>query len=200
MSKVLSLENIEKFRRGEYVPCEFIHKHSCEVNLFIRFLKTARFCLFFYGPAHVLPVVLFKLKKLIKDPVPLLKNLGVNIARSCTFGGVMLSISLYALCIFNKWFKGTRRLNWWLATPIASPSILIEAQSRKQELTIYLLPRALETVWNMLKVRGLVKSIKYFEVFLFCTALGTLMYFVHNKPQEVKSSNKSSLEKFYGIN
>jgi hypothetical protein len=44
----------------------------------------------------------------------------------------------------------------WLGGFIASLSVLIEAKHRRGELTMYALPKALESVWVTLRGRGLV--------------------------------------------
>lgn len=198
MAKQFTPELITKFRAGEYVSCDLIHDGSCEFQLAKRLLLMYKLTLFFYGPAHVLPVLIFKLKQLKRDPIPLLKHLAVNILKSTTFGSLFGAGTLYLVCLLNKLFKGTFRKNWWLITPIASLSILVESPSRKAELTLYLMPRAIETIYNMLRSRKLAIRIPYFEIFLMCLAMGTLMYFVNNEPDHIKPTYRSTLTHLFG--
>ena len=52
---------------GGFIPCKHIHEHSCEYiaieKLFVVFFKAFKF----YGPIHLLPLILFKRKQLKKE-------------------------------------------------------------------------------------------------------------------------------------
>ncbi|CAG9314937.1 unnamed protein product [Blepharisma stoltei] len=191
-------ELIEKFRAGEYVPCSIAFDNSCEYDFIKRVLIMYKLTFIFYAPAHILPVLIFKLRQLKRDPIPMLKHLAINILKSTTFGALIGGLTVYLRCLTNRLFKGTTRLNWLLITPLASLSILIENPGRKTELTLYLLPRAIETIWNMLRSRKWVFRIPYFEVFLMGLAMGTLTYFLNNEPEYIKPTYRSTLTHLFG--
>ena len=196
----MSQELIKKFRAGEFVSCSNFHYGSCEFKACHRMLRMMKTFAMFYGPAHVLPVLIFKLKQLKRDPVNILKHLIESIIRSVCFGCSTIGVTQYGLCIFNKIFKKTTRLNWLFISTLSSASIFIEASSRRGELALYLLPKAMESIWNIMKKYGFPLRIKYFEVFLFGIAMGTLAYFLHNDEQHIKPTYRSSLRLFYGNN
>ncbi|KAK2570904.1 Transmembrane protein 135 [Acropora cervicornis] len=55
-------------------------------------------------------------------------------------------------------------------------AILIEKKGRRSTLALYMTNLAIETMYNMLKQRQLVKPIPNGEIILFCTATATMMY------------------------
>jgi hypothetical protein len=103
-------------------------------------------------------VLIFKLKKLRTDPIPILTHVFQNIVRSVSFGLAVIGVAQYSLCTFNKLFQGTTRLNWLFISSISALPIIIEAESRKGELALYLFPRVLETLWNLMKKKDSFKN------------------------------------------
>lgn len=190
---LISQELMELYRAGKYVSCQNFHFGSCETKALNRMGKMIKFFLTLYGPAHLLPVLIFKLKKLRTDPIPILTHVFQNIVRSVSFGLAVIGVAQYSLCTFNKLFQGTTRLNWLFISSISALPIIIEAESRKGELALYLFPRVLETLWNLMKKKGFPLRIKNFEIFVFGIAMGTLTYFLHNDDKYIKPSYKSSL-------
>jgi hypothetical protein len=51
------------------------------------------------------------------------------------------------------------RASWWLAGAMCGWALLIEDARRSTELTMYVLPRALESVWIMLQGKGILPFI-----------------------------------------
>ncbi|XP_067051516.1 transmembrane protein 135-like [Acropora muricata] len=60
-------------------------------------------------------------------------------------------------------------------------AILIEKKGRRSTLALYMTNLAIETMYNMLKQRQLVKPIPNGEIILFCTATATMMYLYQEK-------------------
>ena len=55
-------------------------------------------------------------------------------------------------------------------------AILLEPASRRSEIAMYLVPRALESFWNLQVQSGRVKNLKYGEELVFALAMALLMY------------------------
>ena len=60
---------------------------------------------------------------------------------------------------------------------VASGSILIEKKSRRSELALYVMPRAVDSFVLALTKRRWVPSVKFGEVILFSLCMGGLMYY-----------------------
>lgn len=60
---------------------------------------------------------------------------------------------------------------------VASGSILIEKKSRRSELALYVMPRAVDSFVLALTKKRCLPSIKFGEVILFSLCMGGLMYY-----------------------
>lgn len=60
---------------------------------------------------------------------------------------------------------------------VASGSILIEKKSRRSELALYVMPRAVDSFVLALTKKRCLPSIKFGEVILFSMCMGGLMYY-----------------------
>lgn len=68
-------------------------------------------------------------------------------------------------------------------------SILIERPSRRGLLSLYVSNVATETSWNILKSRGLVRSLPYGEILIFGLSTATLLYYYRlNRQKDYKDS------------
>lgn len=68
-------------------------------------------------------------------------------------------------------------------------SILVERPSRRGLLCLYVSNVATETGWNILKARGLVRSLPYGEIMIFGMSTATLLYFYRlNRQKDYKDS------------
>lgn len=197
---ILSQDLITMYRSGKFVSCSNFHDFSCEWKAFQRFSQMAKFFTLFYGPAHVLPVLIFKLKELKKNPKHVITHVGTNVARSVLFGCFSLGVIQYMLCQLPKIFKGANHITYLILGFVSSFPIFIEAASRRGELALYLLPRTLESVWNIMKKFGFPLRIKKFEVFLFSLAMAFLSYFLYNEDKHIKPTYKSTLRHIFGNN
>lgn len=70
-----------------------------------------------------------------------------------------------------------RGLIWDAAGLAASGSILIEKKSRRSELALYVMPRAVDAFVLALTKKRWVPSVKFGEVILFSLCMGGLMYY-----------------------
>lgn len=68
-------------------------------------------------------------------------------------------------------------------------SILVERPSRRGLLCLYVSNVATETGWNILKSRGLVRSLPYGEILIFGLSTATLLYYYRlNRQKDYKDS------------
>jgi hypothetical protein len=160
----------------------------------------AKFFTLFYGPAHILPILIFKLRELRRNPKHLLVHAGQNVARSVFFGCFLLGTVQYSFCQLPKIFGGANQITYSLLALFASSTIFIEASSRRGELALYLAPRTLESLWNLMKKYGFPLRIKNFEVVLFGLAMAFLSYFLYNDDKHIKPTYRSSLRHILGVN
>ena len=199
MEKPLTPEHIAAILRGEFVPCEAFHPGSCEVNALKRFIQMFKLAIKVYAPVHLAPLVLFKLKALLKDPGHHLPRALMSIGRSCSFIAVFGLLAKYFLCRFGQ-MLGYGPLTWVLAILMGSLSVGLEIPSRRTELALYLLPRAVEAGWNMSVQRGWMRNLPLGEVLLFALSVSVLMGFYQTDAASIKPTYRSIFKVVFGEN
>ena len=58
---------LEQVYRGGFLPCKHIHLHSCEWNTWLKFQTVFRAAVKFYVPIHLIPVLIFKRKRIVSE-------------------------------------------------------------------------------------------------------------------------------------
>jgi hypothetical protein len=99
-----------------------------------------------------------------------------NIVKSSLFLAVYVAVFRYLLC-FTKNTRGVvDRWNLIISSFVCGFAILFEHKSRQSELAFYMVPRALESLYNMLAKRGYAKHVKNGEVLVFALSMALIMY------------------------
>ena len=191
---------LEKCYKGEFVPCQYIHKHSCEMSALIKFFRVFDKAYKMYIPIHLLPALIFKWKRLSKEPVKILKKVLKNIIMSSLFLAVYVSSFHYFICRGIRFRQKTDVKNIVFASFICSFATLFEPTSRRVELSLFMFPRFLESIHLALEKRGYAKSYNNFEVILFSMAMSVMMYCYQNEESNIKSSYLSMFKKFFKTN
>ena len=100
------------------MPCSVIHDHSCEMHFVKRFLLVFNLAYKFYIPIHVLPALIFKRRKLTKEPLKILKAAAKNILKSTLFISCYVSFYWYFICKIKNYRKCKKTLSrsyFWLS-------------------------------------------------------------------------------------
>jgi hypothetical protein len=157
-----------------YGPCAMAHPHisHCLSVPQDRLLSVTRWVLPVYGALHFVPLLFFKRAAFARAPGRMALRAAWGTARSTAFLSVMV-------VIYQGWFCGMQNAHralvaksaaapaWllaavvsrpahWIGGAIAALSLLVEAKHRRGELTMYVLPKGLESAWVALRGRGLV--------------------------------------------
>ena len=199
MEQPLSPSSIAQLLRGEFVSCELFHPHSCAFNSLKRFLFLFKLAIKVYAPVHLVPLLLFRMKVLLASPTQQLQRVLVSILRSCAFISTFGALMRYTLCWLAPHF-GYGRFGSVLSVVLGSVSLGIETSSRRTELALYLVPRALEAGWNMCTARGWAKSLPQGEWVLFAIAMSVVMCCYQTEPNSIKSSYRSIFKVIFGEN
>ena len=102
-------------------------------------------------------------------------------AKACTRSTLMLSgmvgLSKVGQCLClrttGKAFRGWTII---IVACISMASTLVESQTKVAEMSLYILPRFLDAMWNFLKRRNLVMEVPGGRTLLFSTAMSVLAY------------------------
>ena len=180
------------------MPCSVIHDHSCEMHFVKRFLLVFNLAYKFYIPIHILPALIFKRRKLTKEPIKILRAAAKNILKSTLFISCYVSFYWYFICKIKNYRKKTDKWNIILAASLCCFSVLWEPSNRRSEMALYMFPRFLESAMLYLVDRGYVKPIPKGEVVAFAIALSFIMYCYQNEEKNIKPSYHSLFKKFFG--
>ena len=123
-----------------------------------------------------------------------------NIINSTLFLGVYVAVFRYMLCITKNTRGKVDRWNLIAACFVCSFGIMFEERGRLREIVMYMIPRALESLYNLAAQKGMVKHFAYAEVLVFAFAMAFIMYYYENDPEKIKPTYRNLLKKFFGTN
>lgn len=63
----LSQQLLDYAYQGGFLHCRDLHQHGCSYNAFLKFKLLVPLALKFYTPIHLIPVIIFKRKALLKE-------------------------------------------------------------------------------------------------------------------------------------
>lgn len=138
------------------LPCEMVHMGSgpsCHWHAIVRFSKAFKFALGMYLPIQLL-------LRIGNPSLPQLQKACREATRSAAFLGAFISLFYYGVCL-SRTQLGPRLLSRKVVTPmmwdsglcvragclLCGWSILIEAEKRRQELAMFVVPRAAATLF-----------------------------------------------------
>eukprot|EP00658_Telonema_sp_P-2_P038664 TRINITY_DN27696_c0_g1_i2.p1 TRINITY_DN27696_c0_g1~~TRINITY_DN27696_c0_g1_i2.p1 ORF type:complete len:448 (-),score=89.77 TRINITY_DN27696_c0_g1_i2:202-1545(-) len=167
------------------VPSQVVHPLSPNGlhNFCRRWIRGFIKALLIYTPIHVVPIMVFAPASLLNNPVSVsLVRIGSAVVRSSGFLASFIAIVWGAITTVRApWFLNDDRV-WGplIGSSLCGLSLLIEKKSRRKELAMYVLPRAVESsmkswphLWQgWLKAEPLVFSL---------SCAGVLFHFEHGQ-------------------
>ncbi|KAG0043506.1 hypothetical protein BGZ83_011328 [Gryganskiella cystojenkinii] len=158
--------NFELRRR---IPCEVVHQgitKSCEVHAGYRWAQGFAVSTGIYLPVHLLPALLSPkafLDRLRENPVATVSSTLLATARSSAFLATYIALIWYGICTWrSKVMPLTMKVTGkrytsnvidhiygpLLGSFLCGFSVLIEKPHRRAEMALYVLPRAMYSMWS----------------------------------------------------
>ncbi|KAF9945651.1 hypothetical protein BGZ65_010523 [Modicella reniformis] len=155
--------------RHDILPCAVVHQgtfNNCEIHTLYRWMQGFLVSTGIYLPVHLLPALLTPktfFSKLQANPIATASSTLLAPARSSAFLASYIALSWYGICcwrsrIMPAYMKLTgRRYTSNVVDNIYGPllasfmcgfSILIEKPQRRAEMSLYVLPRAMYSMWT----------------------------------------------------
>ncbi|KAF7714055.1 Integral membrane protein [Penicillium ucsense] len=174
------------------IPCEMVHMGcgpNCEIHALTRFFKTFKVACATYVPLQIV----FRLQK-IKD-LAVLRRAVLEGARSSAFLAAFVGIFYYAVCLARTRL-GPKMFDEETVTPqmwdsglcvgagclLCGWSILVEQPRKRQELALFVAPRAAATVLPRLYD----KKFQYRERIAFAISAAILITTLRDRPRLVR--------------
>ncbi|KAF9187315.1 hypothetical protein BGZ51_001405 [Haplosporangium sp. Z 767] len=187
-----ALETVSKLTEyTDIIPCAVLHPSydSCKVNNAERFYQVTRNIFPVYATLNFVPLVILRMKRLLADPVNVLAKTSFNTLRSSVFLAVFVVVYQSQICAHrnlfkNGWLHNNNKYMYWLFGVTCSASaIMVEQESRRAELAMYVLPKAAESLYKILYQKNWVKGVKHWEVMMFSFAMSLIMSFYQQEEQ-----------------
>lgn len=202
------VDSMHRLPGEKWEPCLF-HDHtpSCTIyntkDWFLGLGRAARI----YMPVHFLPTLLFSPAKIFNNPTKFFKQKLLNVLRSAIFLTTYQTNVKSTHCIVRNIIKDDPSATSALAGFMGGLSILLEHPRRRTELTLYVLPRALEACFNyMTKYHGtetagrlVAKGVPIASVVAFQAAIAIWVTIKAKKEWgKLNSLNKNGLKAVFG--
>ncbi|KAF9363903.1 hypothetical protein BGX34_003062 [Mortierella sp. NVP85] len=175
----------------EAIPCAVLHPSmdSCVATDAERFVHVTKGIFPVYATLNFVPLIVLRMKRLLKDPVGVISKTTFNTLRSSVFLAVFVAGYQTQICAHRNlmlagWPVGNSKYLYWLFGLVcAVVSIMIEQESRRAELAMYVLPKAAESIYKILYRKNMVKGVKNWDVMMFSVAMSLIMSFYQQEEQ-----------------
>ncbi|WVZ57370.1 hypothetical protein U9M48_007763 [Paspalum notatum var. saurae] len=185
------------------IPCSILHgNQSCTGHFFSFLLQAYGRAFPVYVPVYLIPALVVHRTHLIKRPLSAIgKNL-LGIARSSLFLSVYCACEWGWTCLLFRTFQRCNIPLLVLGTFPTGLALLIEKKSRRIEISLYCLARALESFCTCMADAGLLPSvsqIKRADVVVFSIATSIIMHCYAQEREVFRSKYLNVLDWVFGV-
>ncbi|KAL8523429.1 hypothetical protein ACS0TY_013402 [Phlomoides rotata] len=208
-----NLEAVEKFYKSYgvdikldpqmEVPCSIIHENQGCVSHFISFLIQAyKRALPVYFPVYLIPALIVHRQGLLKRPYTILWKGLFGTARSSLFLSMYCSSGWLWTCFLFRIFK---RCNIPMVTMGTFPTglaLAIEKKSRRMEISLYCLARAIESFFTCMADVGYLPPSRRFkraDVLVFSLSTAVIMHCYAMERDVFRSKYLNVLDWVFGV-
>jgi hypothetical protein len=168
--------------------CSIMHPHTngCGNHCVGLFASNYSALLPMYMSVSGVPYVLFKTKRLLKEPITVLVRIVKSGMRSTLFMSTSVAVTQLTHCISSQFFPlVSPKVNFFVSGLFAGCTVLIEQKSRRAELAMFVLPKALEALYKIMISNGKLLAIPYLDVFGTCSSMGIVMALYQKEPRHI---------------
>lgn len=169
------------------LPCSCIHPQcpSCSRMFIYSIIRAAKSVAPVYISLTFVPMIFLQFWSLMRTPGKLIGRGLFSSLRSTAFVSTYVSTYMGLICLHRKLASTDHRSIYFLIGLISPLSILLERKSRRAELALYVLPRALDSLYLSVIDRSNIPRIPYGTELLFCLSMGILMYCRDTIPEQM---------------
>ncbi|KAI8089945.1 uncharacterized protein BX664DRAFT_334285 [Halteromyces radiatus] len=186
------------------VPCETLHPwmDSCNAIAVERFTKVFKSMMPVYGTLHFIPMLLFRRKLLRSDPTKMISKTTWATLKSGAFLATFVTLYQYQVCMHRNlldagWIRFNHKYLYYIFGFVCSySSIFLEDKKRRSELALYVLPKAVQSFYQILYQKHMMIKIKHFEVIMSSVAMGIIMSFYQEEADVLSSFVRKLMYQF----
>ncbi|KNE56968.1 hypothetical protein AMAG_17981 [Allomyces macrogynus ATCC 38327] len=189
----------------DMLPCCFLHPHSNSCSWYCGSLAKNVFTSIFpvYLTLHVMPTLIFRGRSVLSNPTSFASRAMFNTVRSSVFLAVFISGYQIQTCFHRLLFKlgaikQDHRLWYGWFGLVTAFSILIEDKKRRSELGMYVAPKAIHSLYQiMTRHKRWFPAVPFVDVALVCAATGCLSsFYVTGQAEHLSPLVKRILPRF----
>lgn len=167
------------------LPCSVLHPHTgtCTHASVLTFKNAFRRSFPVYSTVFGV-AALFRIRQSLRAPGTTLAHIATSSVRSTTFLATFVAACMALVCVIRRMMPWEMWPAYWALSFVAASSIFIERKSRRSELALYVLPRALDSAYLILSAQRpalrVADGLKRYA--LFAAACGGLFHYYLHKP------------------
>eukprot|EP00842_Homolaphlyctis_polyrhiza_P001956 jgi/Hompol1/2761/HPOL_003023-RA len=173
------------------VPCAMVHPSNIDCFKYGAGLWATVFwsILPVYGSLNGVPVLIFKTRSFLKNPMQHLQRGFKSSVISSSFLATYVSVFQSCVCISRFMYPDSpdRKVQYYLYGLLAGLAVLLEHEPRRAELAMYCLPKGLESLYTVLVNRGRMVRLPGIDVVGCCTAMSIIMSVYQVEPHQMSS-------------
>ncbi|XP_071702446.1 uncharacterized protein [Rutidosis leptorrhynchoides] len=208
-----NLEKIQKYYKSTgvdvildpqmKVPCSMTHgNQSCSWHAFSFFLQAYKRAVPVYLPVYLIPALIVHRQGLGKRPFTILAKGLFGTARSSLFLSTYCSSAWVWTCFLFRIFKRCNITMLALGTFPTGLSLAIEKKSRRIEISLYCLARAIESFFTTMSDIGYMPHFNYLkrvDVLIFSISTAIIMHCYATERDVFRSKYLNVLDWVFGV-
>ncbi|KAF2558675.1 hypothetical protein F2Q68_00016243 [Brassica cretica] len=185
------------------VPCSIIHgKESCTKHALTFFLQAYKRALPVYVPVYLIPALIVHRQDLLKKQYSILGKGLLGTARSSLFLSTYCTSSWAWTCLLFRIFETCSIPIVAIATFPTGLALAIEKKSRRIEISLYCLARAIESFFTCMTDAGYIrppKILRRADVVLFSVSTAIIMHCYAQEREVFRSKYLNVLDWVCGV-
>lgn len=186
------------------VPCSMVHgNQSCQMHVISFLLQAYKRAVPVYLPVYLVPALIVHRQDLLKRPSTILQKSIFGIARSSLFLSTYCASAWMWTCILFKIFKICNIPIVAMGTFAPGLALAIEKKSRRMEISLYCLARAIESFFICMSDVGYlppsVRMIKRADVVIFSLSTAVIMHCYAQEREVFRSKYLNVLDWVFGV-
>ena len=151
-----------------------------------------------YLRVYVLPLLVFRMRDILRAPGRSLYLTAFSIARSTVFLASCGTACWSSACLLTNYLHSPTSFNALVAGWLCGSAVLIEKKSRRIELALYVLAQAVPAAFRCLHDWGYVPRIRHADAAVFVGSIAVIMAAYVLRPHLLRRSYLSLLLFFFG--
>ncbi|QCE13620.1 Transmembrane protein [Vigna unguiculata] len=192
-----------KLKPDMKVPCSIVHgNQSCTGHIFTFLLQAYQRALPVYLPVYLIPALIVHRKGLLERPSTILTKGLLGTARSSLFLSVYCASAWMWTCFLFRIFKRCNIPMVAMGTFPTGIALAIEKKSRRMEISLYCLARAIESFFTCVADAGYLpqsRRIKRADVVVFSLSTAIIMHCYAEEREVFKSKYLNVLDWVFGV-